>query len=51
MLRSSDSVTSFDDDQLACMRELLGPVHVPKPYTSYDGWPIRIRDRQSHPRG
>jgi hypothetical protein len=42
VLRSPDPVTGFDDDQLARMKELLGPVLVPKSYDLYEGWPLRI---------
>jgi hypothetical protein len=42
ILRAPGPVTAFDDDRLAAMRQVLRPVLPPKPYTCYQGYPLRI---------
>jgi hypothetical protein len=42
VVRAPGPVTSFDDTQLAAMKQLLGPVLLPRRYSLYQGYPLRI---------
>jgi hypothetical protein len=42
VLRAPGPITAFDDDRLAAMREVLRPALPSKPYSCYQGYPLRI---------
>jgi hypothetical protein len=42
VVRAPGPITAFDDDRLAAMKTLLGPVLLNRPYRFYSGYPLRI---------